>query len=106
MPNQTPRRIPTKRRTLGGKIVNFSKAAVQHLAAGCPQATDEQVAERFAICQGCELFKPKAEGSGTCQHPSCGCSLKAVGVTGLNKLRWADQKCPIDKWQAVTPQER
>jgi hypothetical protein len=80
---------------------NFAKAAVQHVACGRPQATDDQVAIRFEICQGCELFKDTQDGTGRCLHPSCGCSLKKVGVKGLNKLRWADQACPLKKWLPV-----
>lgn len=82
---------------------NFAKAYASHVIAGRPQATDEQVAERFAICQGCELYKSTGEGRGQCLHESCGCYLKLVGVNGLNKLRWADQACPLGKWQAVSP---
>ena len=84
------------------KVANFAGAAARHLEAGRPQATDEQVAERFAICQGCELYQAKSEVEGVCNHRSCGCKLKQVGVTGLNQLRWADQFCPLKKWGAVT----
>jgi hypothetical protein len=92
------------------KAGNFVTAAAHHVAAGSPSATDEQVTERFAICQDCELFEAKITVSetnqivqGTCNHPSCGCSLKRVGLTGRNKLRWADQECPLKKWLAVEP---
>jgi hypothetical protein len=87
--------------TLAQKAVNFAGAAARHIAAGRPQCTDEQVEERFAICQGCELYEAKNDSQGTCNHPSCGCSLKRVGVNGKNKLRWADQACPLGKWTAV-----
>lgn len=83
------------------KARNFVKAAVKHVACGRPQATDEQVAERFAVCQGCELFEDTGEGTGKCRHPSCGCALKKVGVKGMNKLRWADQSCPLEKWLPI-----
>lgn len=83
------------------KANNLAKAAYNHAAAGMPQATDEQVAERFAICASCEIFKPTEPGEGVCTHKSCGCNIKAVGLTGRNKLRWADQRCPIGKWEAI-----
>ncbi len=86
---------------LARKALNFGRAAVKHVYHGMKTATDEQVQERFTICQGCELFEPKGEGMGVCKHPSCGCALKRVGVTGKNKLRWADSKCPIGKWNAL-----
>lgn len=81
---------------------NFASALASHVKAGRPQATDEEVAERFAICQKCDLFEPKKEGHGKCLHKSCGCSLKAVGISGLNKLRWADQSCPLGLWLAIS----
>jgi hypothetical protein len=102
-------RIPTCGRCnssgpgLAQKAMNFAKAAAQHIAAGSPQATDRQVEERFAICKACELYSPKNENQGTCRHTSCGCALKTVGVGGKNKLRWADQECPLKKWLAVKP---
>ena len=82
---------------------NLVAATAEHAAAGFPQASPEDVAARFAVCQACELFKPADDSSGICCHSSCGCNLKAVGVTGLNKLAWAEQACPIGKWQAVSP---
>lgn len=84
------------------KAANFTKATAAHVAAGRPEASDEQVAERFAKCQACPLFKATSEGQGRCTHSTCGCNLKVVGLKGRNKLRWADQKCPIGKWGAVT----
>lgn len=89
--------------SLLAKAGNFARATAGHVAAGLPQATDDQVAERFAICQGCEIFKPKGDGQGVCTHASCGCNLKTVGLTGRNKLRWADSVCPLGKWAAAPP---
>ena len=88
-----------------GMASNFVRAAAGHLAAGRPSATDEQVAERFAICQQCELYEARNPAYGRCLHPSCGCQLKSVGVHGLNKLRWADQGCPLKKWLPIPPPE-
>lgn len=76
------------------KAKNYARAATTHVATGSRLCTDEQVAERFAICQDCPLFKPISEGVGVCTHKTCGCSLKKVGVKGKNKLRWAEQICP------------
>lgn len=92
----TPRRIPTKRR-----FRNFVVAATQHAAAGFPQASDADVAARFAICKTCEKYRPKTGDAGECV--ACGCNVKAVGLSGLNKLRWADQACPIGKWLQASP---
>lgn len=83
------------------KAANFAVAAAKHVAAGRPMATDEQVAERFAICQACPKFIEKGEGVGECSM--CGCGLRAVGVEGLSKLRWATEQCPLPKprWKAL-----
>jgi hypothetical protein len=97
-PKKEPRRIEPKR-TLAQKAATFAKSAARHIAAGLPQATDEQVAERFAVCQACPHFIPKSDGQGECSK--CGCGLKAVGVSGLNKLRWADESCPVKRWGPI-----
>jgi hypothetical protein len=100
------RRIPTKRRLSAWELAkNLAVASAEHAAAGFPKASDEDVATRFAICQQCELYEAIGPDHGRCLHKSCGCNLKAVGLSGLNKLRWAEQSCPIRKWQAVTPSE-
>lgn len=100
-PAPKPKAAPLVEPSLAQKAVNFTKAAARHVVKGLKEATDEQVAERFAICQACELFKPKGEGQGVCTHSSCGCKLKAVGLAGKNKLKWASEKCPIGKWGEV-----
>ena len=86
------------------KVLNFSKASAGHVMKGLPKASDEQVAERFAICLAnqCGYYVGNEE-QGVCNHSSCGCTLKAVGKEGLNKLRWADQKCPVGHWGPVEP---
>jgi hypothetical protein len=95
------KRKKLKEPSLLQKGENFIKAAVKHVTTGAREATDEQVLERFNICQECPLYNAKRVGEGTCTHPSCGCSLKTVGLTGKNKLRWAEQICPIGKWLPV-----
>ena len=80
------------------KIVNFMPALAKHIKTGRKEVSDEVVAANWEICQACELFLRHTEVNGECTHPSCGCTLRAVGQTGRNKLRWADQSCPIGKW--------
>ena len=70
------------------KAVNFTKAAVTHLAAGAPQVSDEVFASRLAICRECGLYNARAV---TCGHPTCGCQLKV-------KARWGSMECPIGRW--------
>lgn len=93
-----PRRVEPKRSRLR-KAAQFAKSAARHVREGMPQATDEQVAERFAICKACPYFIPKEEGAGECSK--CGCGLKAVGVSGLNKLRWSGESCPAKRWGPI-----
>jgi len=72
---------------------NFAVAATQHVAAGRPRASDEEIERRWNICQPCEHFN----GS-VCVKCGCGISRDAKI---LSKLAWADSKCPVDKWQRV-----
>lgn len=75
------------------KIANFAKSAVRHVASGMPMCTQEQVDERFAICQGCEFLK-----DGACLK--CGCPLVREKKF-LSKLSWANESCPVGKWGPV-----
>jgi hypothetical protein len=72
------------------KAANFATSAAKHIAAGMPRATDEQVAERFAICQGCEFLS-----GGACSK--CGCPVVRESRF-VSKLSWANEKCPVGKW--------
>jgi hypothetical protein len=74
---------------------NFAAAAVQHVAAGSPRCTDEQVAARHAICAGCEYFDGKL-------CTKCGCPVSRER-TYMGKLSWADQSCPVGKWGPENP---
>jgi hypothetical protein len=96
-----PRRIPTRR-----KVSNFLSAAAGHIMEGCPAVTDKQVEERFEVCKSniCGQFIKKSEDEGTCGHTTCGCNMQRVGSESIlkpNKLRWADQQCPIGLWPRI-----
>ena len=75
------------------RVANFATAAAQHVAAGAPMASDEEIARRHAICVGCEFFDGKA-----CMK--CGCPIVREKQY-LSKLSWADQACPVGKWGPV-----
>lgn len=79
------------------KVANFATAAVQHVAAGAPRCTEEEVAARYAICTGCEYF-----AGGACTK--CGCPVSRER-TYISKLSWADQSCPVGKWGPVDRQK-
>lgn len=74
------------------KLLGFAKAAIQHLAAGSPLATEAQKVERRAICNTCDYFK-----DGGCLK--CGCPSSGLET----KIGWADQTCPLDppRWAPI-----
>jgi hypothetical protein len=72
------------------KVKNFASATVQHVAAGMPMATDEEIIRRHDICLGCQHLQNDA-----CNL--CGCPVSRVSGY-VSKLSWADQKCPAGKW--------
>jgi hypothetical protein len=76
------------------KVANFAAAAVQHVAAGAPRCTDEQIAARHDICLGCEHYQ-----GGACTQ--CGCPVSREKNL-ISKLAWADQSCPVGKWGTVS----
>lgn len=115
-PKPTEEATPKKGPSLLRKGINLTRSTVQHARAGGAKATDEQVAERFAICRSnqCGLFKPTMEVDGVgvvegqCLHRSCGCSMKSVRretIMRPSKLRWAEQKCPVGLWGPVNNEE-
>lgn len=87
--------------SLTRKIGNFSFAMAKHLYKGMPTVTEAQLNERLKICHECPLFK-QSQGlvSGVCTHESCGCNI-GDEVNFLNKIAWADQKCPIGRWKEI-----
>ena len=79
--------------TMLKKAANFAASAAKHVAAGMPMASEEEVARRFAICEGCEHFDGRA-----CRQ--CGCPVVRERQY-LSKLSWADSSCPVGKWGPV-----
>jgi hypothetical protein len=79
------------------RITNFTQAAVQHVAAGMPTCTEDEIAARHDVCLKCEHLT-----DGGCAL--CGCPVsRAAGY--FSKLAWADQSCPAGKWGAVSRSE-
>lgn len=72
------------------KARNFAASAAQHVAAGMPQASDDEVARRYGICQACEHFDGHA-----CRK--CGCPIVRE-KRFISKLSWANESCPVGKW--------
>lgn len=75
------------------KSLNFIKAAGAHALNGSPKCTQQEINERYSVCRACDYFKDNS-------CTKCGCNLVREKIY-MNKLAWADQSCPIGKWQAI-----
>jgi hypothetical protein len=74
------------------KIFRFIKALFYHVCGGFPKSSKKEILRRYGLCSVCEFYdEPNSE----CLH--CGCNINTKKIF-MNKLAWADQKCPIDKW--------
>lgn len=78
------------------QIKTFFKSLVFHIWSGFPKSTQKDINYRFLICASCEMYDKK---SSSCMM--CGCNISTKKVF-LNKLAWADQECPLRKWEKVT----
>lgn len=72
------------------RIRTFLKSLLWHISLGLPKSSKKQILERYDICQVCDKFSKN-------QCMICGCNINNKSIF-LNKLAWADQKCPINKW--------
>lgn len=74
------------------KITRFVKAFIKHFYNRFPKSTQQEIDYRMNICEKCDFFD--AVNSECLQ---CGCNLSRKQEF-FNKLAWADQQCPIEKW--------
>lgn len=72
---------------------NFVRALGAHLRAGLPLADDATVERRLEACRSCEAYSPTQD---SCQI--CGCRV-------TRKARWAEQRCPANRWGGVSSTE-
>jgi len=77
------------------KVVTFIKSLWWHIYLGFPKSTQQQIDYRFSICNSCDKFD---KNNSECFI--CGCNINNKKIF-LNKLAWADQSCPLGKWEAV-----
>ena len=77
------------------RIRKFIKSLFFHINRGLPKANQKQIEERYKICSSCEYVSKDLS-----QCLKCGCNISTKKIF-LNKLAWADQKCPVDKWSEV-----
>ena len=64
------------------KLINFGKSLSFHIGNGMPKSTQEEINQRFAICEECKI---------------CGCNINKKRIF-MNKLAWKDTSCPMSKW--------
>jgi len=74
------------------KLITFLKSWFWHLYSGSPKTTKSQLMYRYGICSICEFYDDAKS-----QCLQCGCNVNTKRIF-MNKLAWADQKCPINKW--------
>lgn len=74
------------------RLKTFIKSLWFHICSGLPKSSQEEINFRYSICIECDKFnRIKSECS------VCGCNIN-LKKQFLNKLAWADQECPIGKW--------
>lgn len=78
------------------KILIFLKSLWFHIYAGFPKANIDEIAYRYSICKSCDDFNTRES---LCNI--CGCNISNKKIF-LNKLAWADQECPKQKWLKIT----
>lgn len=83
-------------RTLLLRLNTFFRSLFFHILAGLPKSTKKEILDRYSICITCDQFDTNKS-----QCNVCGCNLSTKSEF-LNKLAWADQECPLGKWQKIT----
>lgn len=86
-----PPRLPS----LARMGVNFAKAATAHAKNGHPRSPWWEIQERQQICMACANYHTDRQRCGV-----CGCKTSGERVY-LNKLAWADMRCPDKKWDVA-----
>ncbi|MEX0597779.1 MAG: hypothetical protein WD512_14905, partial [Candidatus Paceibacterota bacterium] len=77
------------------RVKIFIKSLFFHIYSGFPKATQDEIDTRYSICLGCDMLNKELK-----QCLMCGCNINNRKIF-LNKLAWADQKCPLAKWDVI-----
>jgi ribosomal protein L37E len=77
------------------KLKTFIRSLLFHIWAGSPKSTSAEILHRHTICMECDQFN---HSKSECNI--CGCSISKK-KRFLNKLAWADQECPLNKWNKI-----
>lgn len=79
-------------------IARFTQATAKFARSGFAVPPPEILAEREATCRSCDQWDAAAlNNTGRCRK--CGCSTWA-------KLRMATERCPLAKWESLTPADQ
>ena len=74
------------------KLKNFIKSFFWHINNGLPKSNQQTIDYRYSICLSCDSYSLKHS-----ECMECGCNINNKKIL-MNKLAWADQKCPLKKW--------
>lgn len=74
------------------KLFTFLRSLFKHIYNGSPKSSQDLIDKRYSICLNCDFFDNR-----NYQCLQCGCNVNRKQIL-LNKLAWADQKCPLEKW--------
>lgn len=77
------------------RLKTFLKSLFWHINRGLPKSSQQTINYRYSICSSCDKFDKINS-----QCLACGCNINNKRIF-LNKLAWADQKCPLDKWNSI-----
>jgi ribosomal protein L32 len=73
----------------------FVRSLFWHIARGLPKSGNKNILVRYNICTSCESYDSQNK---ICNE--CGCNISNKNIF-LNKLAWADQECPLGKWEKI-----
>ena len=80
--------------SLGRRILTYTQAVAEWIAAGRPERGDEEVQRIYKeYCEKCSWRKRRTN---VCR--GCGCRVVAYGMAVVNKIKMATQHCPREKW--------
>jgi hypothetical protein len=73
----------------------FIQSLLFHIYNGFPKASQKEIDQRYSICYMCNHFDKQNN-----QCKICGCFI-STKKQFLNKLAWADQSCPDNRWYQI-----
>lgn len=76
-------------------FITFLKSLWFHIYNGFPKSTQDEINYRYSICLSCDSYDAKET-----QCNECGCNINNKKIF-MNKLAWADQHCPLNKWSPI-----